>query len=272
MGLFLRSTRVRAVRVLQPSAPVPQGYEDAKIAWGGIALAFSPLVVIVLVLAISAMTEEELRRPVLLLMMFVMIGILLALLGGVAPMWNVRKDQVRIARSGPLRFVSRGFGGPLQLSAALCFWVAAGLAARSRMAGSGLMISGVLGSPLSVIVLTLVGLLILGNAAYRAFEPPSLKLDEHGLWVQRLFSANLLGWEEVDRAAARLDGTVASLEIMLTRRYNIIVQQKYLGSDPRLVAEVVNYFSRQPRQRAALYDPIRALELVVEREPSPSTP
>ena len=175
------------------------------------------------------MTEEELRRPVLVLMMFVMIGILLALLGGVAPMWNVRKDQVRIARSGPLRFVSRGFGGPLQLSAAPCFWVAAGLAARSRMAGSG-------------------------------------------LWVQRLFSANLLGWEEVDRAAARLDGNIASLEIMLTRRYNIIVQQKYLGPDPRLVAEVVNYFSRQPRQRAALYDPIRALELVVEREPSPSTP
>lgn len=272
MGKLSRSTRVTVSKVANSRVQIPRGYAEAKIAWGGAALALSPLAIILLAVGLSAATEDEARRPVLVVLACVIAGVLLAALGGLAPKWNVRKQELRIANRGPLRFVSKGFCGPFQLGAALCFWAAAGLVARSLTVEGAPEVMGAFGTPASLIVLTTLGLLVAGNAVYKGLEPPSIKLDEHGLWIQRQYSATLLPWGEVDRAAARLDGRVVSLEISVARGYDVLVQQKYFGSDPYFVAEVVSHFLHAPHQRTALYDPIQALELAFVLAPGKSTP
>ncbi|MHA3723578.1 hypothetical protein ACXR2T_06835 [Leucobacter sp. HY1910] len=263
MPRFSRSTRFTVTKVRDPRVRVPRGYDEANIRWGGLVLALTPLVAVIAVAAGYAAADET-RRPVLVVFAVALTGVLLTLIGGLAPIRSVRRGAVRAARSGPLRLVSRGYGGRLQLAAAACFGGAAALVARPLLVPGVPEVMGVFGSPASAIVLTLLALLVAGIAAFQAVEPPGLRLDEHGLWLQRHFTAHLLAWHDIERVTTHLDGNIASLEVHLRRGHEVRVLPQHFGSDAYLAAEIVSYFLGTPGARAALYDPAQALALVLK--------
>lgn len=130
------------------------------------------------------------------------------MLGLFAPLWSVRTRGVTIARTSPLRFIGRGFGGPLQWAAALGFWAAAALIAAALVVPGAPMVIGVYGEPVSAIVFTVLGLLIAVVAAVKGLESPGIKFDEHGVWVQWHFAMRLLEWGEIERVNALAEGNM----------------------------------------------------------------
>lgn len=267
---MVRNTRLTEAKVLNPRVRVPPNYADVQIGWGYLAIVLVPLVLMVLGAGVSIINVDEVTRPLMVVLTFGAAGLLCAVLGGLAPLWHVRKRVLHIARTGPLRFVSRGFAGPLQWASALCFWVAAALIARSLLVPGAPMVIGVYGEPISMVVLTMLGLVIAAVTTIKGLEPPAIKLDEHGVWIQRQFALNLIPWEDIERVNALADGNLATLEIRSKRGYGVPVPQRFFGSDPYWVAEVISHFLRTPSHRVVLHNPMRALELALVIDPDQS--
>lgn len=100
----------------------------------------------------------------------------------------------------------------------------------------------------------------------RSLKPRGITLTEEGIQWQDLKRGGSLTWDDLEsvelgafkgmkRLYLREDGDIRDLHI---------IEPSGLGSDPVVIAEVIDYFRRNPKERHKLNDPRAALALVTE--------
>ena len=96
-------------------------------------------------------------------------------------------------------------------------------------------------------------------------------IDEHGVRTRVGLTALTLCWEELEapELERRQNGLVLGLTAKRGRRS--VLYPMYFGSDPVIVAEVIEFYRTHPGERHLLADPIAALARVVEIETEPGS-
>lgn len=112
-----------------------------------------------------------------------------------------------------------------------------------------------------VVALGVLGLVWVGQQAWSLRTPRGLTLSPDGMSGVRGMKAFTLRWDELDRAeAAWLKG--AKLMLRRSSGTAIVIESRWTGSDPNLVAPIIEHFRANPRDRGTLADPAAALLLV----------
>ncbi|GAB3604696.1 hypothetical protein GCM10027413_01050 [Conyzicola nivalis] len=91
--------------------------------------------------------------------------------------------------------------------------------------------------------------------------PAGLVLDEHGIRGVRGSKAVDLSWDDLAKAEVTAPKGIR-LTLHLRPAGSVVIEPQYIGSDPNVLAPVINFFREHPQHRAALATPRAALELV----------
>lgn len=189
-------------------------------------------------------------------------GFLLVLPAGVAVILDSTPGRLRVDSGAPLRFrPPRGsrialFGVGLF---ALAVSVLALLAGAERLARGESVLSN-----RYLIAQVPLGLGIFLWQVIGLWKKPGAWLEARGLSQGRIGSTWTLEWEDIARVLpmARKRGVRLALEDTAGGIHFLYSER--LGSDPLIVAEVIEYFRTHPAERAVLNDPLAALALVGE--------
>lgn len=100
----------------------------------------------------------------------------------------------------------------------------------------------------------------LGQQAWALRTPSGLTLDERGLRGVRGSHRFELAWSELSSATI-VSAKGARLVLNLRSGGVIVIDPHRIGSDPNVVAPVIDFFLRNPEHRAALATPRAALAL-----------
>lgn len=184
---------------------------------------------------------------------------------------EVIDGRVRIQRRGPLAFASHRFAGfwgilaGLAITAGALVFVIAWLVPGARQITS--VSGGVLGNPVGFV---LVGLGLLGFVLHRGVPAAGLVVEAQGVRSRIGLSTVQLKWDDLLSPVLlnRRRHSVLSLE--LQSGANFVLYPIYFGSDPVIVAEVIEYYRTHPEDRHLLADPLVALQRVVELAEAPA--
>lgn len=187
---------------------------------------------------------------------------LLGLPVGVAVILDSTPGRFRVDLGGPLRFRPPR-GSRIALLVVGVFALA--VAVLALLAGAERLVRGE--SALSnryLIAQVPLGLGLFLWQVIGLWKKPGVWLDARGLSQGRIGSTWTLGWEDIARVLpmARKRGVRLALEDTCGGIH--VLYSERLGSDPLVVAEVIEYFRAHPAERAVLNDPLAALALVGE--------
>jgi hypothetical protein len=194
--------------------------------------------------------------PFGLLVFSLSVALLLLFIAGVAMQSGLKERAVRIdAQASVLRFVGSPVGYILFVATATVA-LTPGALVLSAMLTLGSQLGG-----LAFIGLSLVALIWLGQLLWSLTVPPGLSLSESGLRGVRGTKSVNLDWD--DLAGARVVFVKDSrLVLDLTTGGAIILVPHYTGSDPNVMAAVINYYRVHPEERSRLANPRAALDHV----------
>jgi hypothetical protein len=212
------------------------------------------LVVVVLITAAFAVFAEDTATQ--LMMGSIGLMVLLAGLGAIRLQGAARDRVVRIEPDvAGLRFAGPASVHVLFFAAAVVGVVpgvialTAGVPVGSRRGGLFfLLLSGI---ALAWMVQQLLALR----------TPNGLTLTEHGLRGVRGSKPVHLDWDVLDHAEV-VSSKGAKLALHLVSGGVIVIEPRYTGSDPNVVAPVIDFFLKHPAHRSTLATPEAALALV----------
>lgn len=121
-------------------------------------------------------------------------------------------------------------------------------------------------APLGLLLLLVVGggaVVGLGQQLWALRAPAGLTLSDSGLRGVRGSIRVAISWSDLSHASV-IPGKAAQLVLNLRTGAVLVVDPHRIGSDPNVVAPVVNFFLANPRHRATLATPMAALALVEE--------
>lgn len=172
----------------------------------------------------------------------------------------VRERTVRIAHEGPLRFVP-----PARIALSYLPTSLLGVAAGTfSTIGLFTVNEGYVSrwDWRNVGVFGLLALFWLAQMAWGLRRPAGLEVSPSGLRGVR-GSANVdTRWEELDHANAFVTPKSASLEVTFKGGSAVEIDAVHLGSDPTVVAAVIEHFRADGADRELLLDPRAALRAV----------
>ena len=99
---------------------------------------------------------------------------------------------------------------------------------------------------------------------HRGVPPLGVELHVDGVRTQKGLSRIFLPWDELLTPSIVMVSKNPVLGLVDTSGRGGLLAPMYFGSDPVIVAEVVEYYRAHPEDRHLLSDPIIALERVVE--------
>ena len=174
---------------------------------------------------------------------------------------SLRTGNIRIVESGSLQFVPSGTIRVGAVAIAIGFLIPAIasliislLDLPTQQGFSRLIVVG-------PYVLAALGIWLLVKEVLSERTPAGLQVDAEGLRGVRGTKQVDLRWDDLENAAAF--GKHGPKLMLLTRQQGpIILDSHYLGSDPAIVAEVIEYFKTHPTQRALLSDGASAINTV----------
>lgn len=248
-----------AARVLPAGAPrVPVHGPQYRPAYGiGVMLVVAGLPLVIAALA---------REPGFRLFMLAM-GLLILAAVPVAVVWtrSLSAGRVRVDAVGGLRFAP-----PAWLGVALLALAVAGVLVGALpyvLAAEGipaLMGSGVRRYSPGVLALLSLGWLGYQLAGWR--EPRGLTLSPEGLRGVRGADRVRLAWDDLDRVEVA-PGWSARLILHTVAGSAHAITAQWMGSDPNLVAAIVEHFRAHPEDRPALVDGPAAIGIVERAVP-----
>lgn len=192
-------------------------------------------------------------------------GVMLPILRDAVAEWTLHLDT----RAPQLRFAP-----PTKLSA--IFLIAAGLAMLPALVG---LVFEIRGEPVAVswtgragiYGIGLLAVLWLGQQLWSLRLPPGLTLSPRGLTGVRGAKPVDIPWSEL-AAVSTVSGRGAKLVLRRTGGDTTLIEPLWIGSDPRVVTAIIDYYLTHPAQRSLLDDPrsaIHAVEAAAVRDPSP---
>jgi hypothetical protein len=91
--------------------------------------------------------------------------------------------------------------------------------------------------------------------------PPGLTLSQHGIRGVRGTGSIDITWDQLERVEVTSTGG-AKLVLHSTHSPAVVIEPRWTGSDPNIIAPIVDYYRTHPAERSALADPRAALRLV----------
>lgn len=173
----------------------------------------------------------------------------------------LRSGTIRIADEGELRFVPPGVIRAGNMGVAIAFLIPAVasliitlLDLPTQQGFSRLTVVG-------PYLLAAVGIWLLVKEVLSERTPAGLQVDADGLSGVRGTKRVDLRWEDLENATAF--GRHGPKLMLLSRNQGpLILESHHFGSDPAIVAEVIEYFKANPTQRAQLVDGAAAIRTV----------
>lgn len=199
-------------------------------------------------------------------LVFALLGIAVCSLG----LWialSVRESlrgRMRIRAGAPLRFASANFGGPWGFLSAVAM-IAAGAVHIAAIVSPNLApivtVGRRAGNPVWIIF---IGLGMLAYLLHRGVPAAGIEIDERGVRTRTGLRAVVFNWDELGAAqlVRRQNGLI--LGLVGADGSCTTVFPFYFGSDPVIIAEVIEHYRTHPEERHLLSDPIAALGRVVE--------
>ncbi|MFD1202926.1 hypothetical protein ACFSWE_11965 [Leucobacter albus] len=105
---------------------------------------------------------------------------------------------------------------------------------------------------------------------HRGVPPVGIELHTDGVHTGKGLSRLFLPWDELLPPEIHMLSKNPVLGLADTSGGAYIVYPIYFGSDPVIVAEVIEYYRTHPEDRHLLADPLAALERVVELDAPPA--
>ncbi|GMA36931.1 hypothetical protein [Demequina litorisediminis] len=176
-----------------------------------------------------------------------------------ALMHATSSGRVRVRTQGPLTFVPPTSldRWPLLLAAVALLPAATALAIdASQFSDQGSIWLG---------IFTLAGFAWLVQQALARRTPVGLELADAGLRGVRGAASVDLTWEQVEGASARASGKDGVLVIAGSTA--VTINGSRLGSDPAVIAAVIEHFRMHPEDRPLLATPREALRVVEDAQP-----
>jgi hypothetical protein len=117
-------------------------------------------------------------------------------------------------------------------------------------------------SVLPILAFSLLALGLVMQQLRGLAAPTGLRLDVTGVRGVRGSKRLDFEWNEIAGASTQPSTGLAQLVVTSVDGSAVAIDPRYFGSDPNIVALVINYFVAHPDQRSALVDPKAALALV----------
>jgi hypothetical protein len=211
-----------------------------------------------LLLAPASDAQDPYKRAVLIAVAVLLASFVLVLrasTGGATP------RAVRLATDGVLRFVPSR-----HLAASYLFCAVVGLSPGLLSLVGG--VSGEVG-PLrrSPELISALALAWLAHQAWSLRRPSGLTVSPEGLTGVRHSKAVLVTWDELAGARAETTARGAVLTLDLVGDSPLVIPYIHLGSDPNLVAAIIEHFRVEADERALLANGLDAVIAVEEASP-----
>lgn len=249
----------------RPAIDAPAGFTKARGMLDRAVLISLPIVVFGALVA-SQSVSSDLWRPAVMLLV---IGVLVCVTGFFAAV-RMPRGAVRIFKNGPLRFVARrmapliAIGMLLVLSAALLMVFEAATQGSHQTPGPSAW-------RYSEIALLCTGATGLGLSGFYTLRPlnGSVKLDMNGLVCQARWTLPIqVRWSDLAIVELAVVSSFRTIRLTDHGGRTHLIRPTMHGSDPVIVAEVIEYFRSHPAKRVTLNEPVDALSLVVELRPA----
>ncbi|MFV0427032.1 MAG: hypothetical protein ACK5KU_08355 [Beutenbergiaceae bacterium] len=186
----------------------------------------------------------------------------LVLVMGLA-MWNhaLAAGRIRIRNTGPLHFVPPATVLAASLGVAIAFQIPALTALVVGNSDLPTMTTSTRFTMLGPPVLALVGLVLLARSIWSVRTPVGLRVTADGLDGVRGARPLSLAWDEIDSADAP-GPHGPHLALLTTTGNTIVIETHYIGSDPAIVARILQHYRDNPAQRHELEDGQQAVRVV----------
>lgn len=178
-------------------------------------------------------------------------------------LWNraLRAGSVRVVTSGPLRFVPPPYLRPLFAIVAIAFLIPAVVSLVVALLGLPTMGGSTRFTTVLPYLLAVVSLVSLVRLLWSMRTPAGLRVDAEGLSGVRGSKRVQLAWNDLDGALA--PGPHGPTLALLTRTHGpISIDAHHIGSDPAVVAGVIQHYLDHPAQRFRLEDGMGAIRAV----------
>ncbi|MGO1735205.1 MAG: hypothetical protein ACTHZ9_02635 [Leucobacter sp.] len=173
----------------------------------------------------------------------------------------LRAGEIRIEASGELRFMPSRSVRVASVGVAIACFVPAAATLIVNVLGLPTQ-SGYTRSTITLpFALALLGVWLLIQAILSARTPAGLRVGPYGIQGVRGSKRVHLGWD--DLVSASPFGKHGPKLMLLTEdRGAIIIDSHRTGSDPAIVARIIEYFKANPMQRAQLSDGAAAIRIL----------
>lgn len=195
-------------------------------------------------------------------------AVLSIILGLLVRRLALRPGRVRIAAAGELRFVPPRSLRISAVAVPIAFLLPAAAAFAIAWFGLPSQPSVLRVSRTMPYVLTAVSLGMLGRAAWSLRTPLGLRVSPEGLRGVRGSGSVALRWDELAGATATL-GRAPSLVLLTHSGAAVSVDAHHLGSDPAIVAALIERYRGRPALRPELADGLGALRCAGGGAPDP---
>lgn len=204
--------------------------------------------------------EAELSFKLFMACLFA--SVLLFFLALYLPIRGARRGLVRVADTGPLRFASPAAFGLIVWSMLLI--AVAGLTATlDQLTGSATIPQGAGMLRFSGPVLLVAGLLGLGGVVRATRKPTGLVLNREGILGEGpLVSTIRVPWNDLEIVELGTEKKTRVVRLYDGHGEMHVLKPILLGSDPVIIAEIIEYYRSHPGDRGHLDDPPAALALV----------
>lgn len=197
-------------------------------------------------------------------MMLFSVGVIVLLPGVIGIACVPSNGKTSVSPDGPLEFIVTRVPD-IFLTASYVIWGAAGVVGLVSSMQPGSYLSDPVGRYSPWVVIPLVTFAVFDQIR-RAVKPRGITLSEEGVQWQDLRRGSFVAWENLESVEL---GAYKGMKRLYMREYAYgsdphIIEPSGLGSDPIVIAEVIEYFRTHPKDRETLSDPAAALSLVTE--------
>ena len=260
------STALLIRRVRAPKVSRPHGYEQATIHMVGLVAIVASSVILLGAFLLGVLLFAKPSLNFSFMMVLLSTSAVLVLFWGVLLNLRIVRTGVRVLDRGPLQFVPRGYVGPLSIMVGLCMLAAGLIVVLSWFGIGGEEITGPVGKYGGGIAVLLGGMAYLAYLGVKACTSPGIKAEAEGVTWWAGVTEHSLQWDDVSAVTAQVQGRNKSLHITEVDGREHKLMPLYFGSDPYLVAEIIQHYLEVPADRPELADPISAIERVAEIE------
>ena len=258
LGVLLKSSTRLRVRLREPVLVLPEGFRPFSLRkpllWLLLALFFGTVV------ALSILSRVQLN-----VFLVIIVGCLLPTGWMLALALEAYPGRIRVGARGNLRFISRELQGGWSVSFSLLL---CGVVGTLLIAAFGPVPAGIAPrqfSPrLAIAVLAMIVCAV--YPFHRGIPPVGVELHADGVHTRKGLSRVFLPWDQLLTPSIVMVSKKPVLGLVDTSGQGGLLYSMYFGSDPVIVAEVIEFYRTHPGERHLLADPIAALARVVEIE------